>query len=120
MTYRFLEPEEYGVVELIYRGQGHEKCFPTPETAKVAVVEHEGKIVSMMVGQLLLQMGPVWVDPEHKGEISLRRLHRMHEYDLRQGSRYFAFADNDTVAGLCKAGGMEEMQGWRVFRKELP
>lgn len=113
MNYRLLDPKEWGRLDALVNGQGP---IPAPEAAVAAVAEtDEGELVGVLFVQMTFHMEPLAIDPEHRGVVSFKSLHRVLEETL-DGTPYFAFSETPQVGKMCKLVGMQQLP-YRVWHK---
>ena len=113
MNYFLLDPSEWGRLEDLVNGQGP---IPPPEVAVAAVAEtDEGELAGVLFVQMTYHMEPLAIDPEHRGAVSFKRLHKVLEEQLG-GAPYFAFSESSLVGKMCKLVGMKQLP-YRVWHK---
>ena len=115
MTFRVLEPGEWGMIE--HEFAAHDVVMPHPNHALiVGAFQDDGKMAGFVVCQTQIHMEPlVLYNPA-----AARGLIRKAEETLAKmfdKPTYFAFAEGN-VAGIAKALGLEEIP-YKIFKKEV-
>ena len=114
ITYRMLQPEEWGKLDPLVNGQGP---VPPPESSVAAVAEtEEGEIVGVLFVQLTFHMEPLAISPEHTGKVNFMKLQGLLDDQLGEAP-YFAFSESPVVGKMCKMVGMEQLP-YRVWFKK--
>lgn len=69
---RLLQPTEWG--RLLPFAAHFGGSIPPPEVAQVLVIEEKGKIVGLVTVETIIHIGPVWVNPSHRGKGLFKQL----------------------------------------------
>lgn len=67
MDIRFLEPNEYHLLEEIFKE--YQGDLPSPNLSKIAIAEDENGIAGFFVLQLIPHCEPMWIRPDKQGSM---------------------------------------------------
>jgi hypothetical protein len=119
VTYRQLPDEEFERLASIFE-QNHAP-MPSPGLRTAFVAEDGERIVGMACLQFAAHGEPWWIDPEYRGRVNFMTLAALlnKTVEFYGGRGYLVLAENKETARMCEVGGLEEMKGVRVFRKQF-
>jgi GNAT superfamily N-acetyltransferase len=118
LTCRQLPPEEWSNLADIYRAQADE--LPQAEQNTAIVAEVDGRIVGMWGLNLIAHAGPLWVDPEWRGQgVPDRMGHALDELVKRLGGKgYLTFPSHRGAEEAMIRLGLTPTT-WKVFKREF-
>lgn len=105
IIYRFLKPDEYHMVEGIFRDFGAK--IPLPNLSMIAVAEEDGAM-SFYAFQLLPHAEPMFIHPKHRGTKVWIKLASMIK-PLSEVRPTFIVAESKESEAMCKAMGMKKV-----------
>lgn len=118
ITYRWLLPEEYDIIDPIIVANGGDT--PDPSLSMVYGAFLGSSLVGFHVLQFCAHAEPLWIDPEFRGRVSWREFQRGIEslFDRAAGGVYYIFPESERVAKLCERGGMQRLP-YPIYVKEV-
>jgi len=97
-------------------------ALPDPEAAIAAVAEtEEGDLAGAFFVQIALHMEPLVINPEHSGELDIRKLHRVLEREGEmESSPHYIFSNSPEAGKACKLMGLKQLPFRVWFRGPAP
>lgn len=117
ISYRRLASHEFERVRPVF--EKHGGVIPCPSIASIFIAEEDGVLLGFAVVQQVIHLEPIWLENEKKAPHTLRKLIHLAETEVPPGGTYYAFSDNDHVTDLAKSFGLEPLNNYRVFMKEM-
>lgn len=106
IEYGFVSPEDYPILEPIFKAYGGQ--VPDPTISRIAIASFNGEIIGFYCLQLIAHAEPMWIKPEFRGSRVNIKLAKMID-DLREDKKTYIVCDNDESESLCMAAGMKRV-----------
>ena len=112
--YRFLNAEEYPILNRLFEIQGLGPV-PNPKISAIAVAQDDkGVIKGVLVMQMVPHIEPLWIDESARGGVNTGRLIHMTENCVKElGCKVFVTTESpiENVNRLCDITGMTKIAG---------
>jgi len=113
-----IDPAAWARLAPIYLSQGD--VLPSAEQNRAIIAEENGKIVGMCGINLVAHVGPLWVDPDRRGQGLAHGMTQAAEDLIRKlgGRGYLMFPSNEASRRVTEKMGLEAVD-WKVYRREF-
>ena len=119
--YRFLNAEEYPILDVLFEVQGFGPV-PDPKLSSIAVAQDDmGIIKGVLVMQLVPHVEPGWIAEESRGGVNMETMIRMVEKCAKDlGCKAVVTTESPiaSVNRLCEINGMTRYAG-AVYAKRI-
>lgn len=105
--YRFVAPEDYSILEPVFKAYGSE--VPDPKLSRIACASLNGEIIGFYCLQLVAHAEPMWIKPDFRGSTVAARLIQMIN-EQRQDKRAYVVCDTEESQRMCEKLGLKRVE----------